>query len=383
MFLSLGRLELGQRSLLPLWLALLLGSVASGCGENLEIRSYETPKKSSPRAEATSPMASAAEAVPSRMIAAIVLREGEAWFFKLSGEKPAVDEVAKEVRAFLGSLQLPEKEPSRLTWDVPERWTEGPDRPMRKATLLLPDTDTGKRLEIAISTLHFGGNDQPFLMANIQRWRDQIGLPKVEQLDADAGVEKLPLEGGEAWLFDAVGTRLPGGMGPMPPFAGAARNRPPTPPITSEPERQSVIHFDVPDHWTPLPRGSMGSRGFATGEGDLAVAIKAYDFPPIRAMADRLSNINRWRKEVGLANLVQDELADQTEAIDMDGVEGTLVDMAADDGSKATVAAMVEAQGRVWFFKMTGTKAGVDSHRDAFVTWIDSVRLTDASEGEE
>ncbi|MEM8866263.1 MAG: hypothetical protein AAGF31_12025, partial [Planctomycetota bacterium] len=99
------------------------------------------------------------------------------------------------------------------------------------------------------------------------------------------------------------------------------------------------------------------------------------------AMSDVLANVNRWRGQVGLAPIDQTEVDDSKQSIQVDGAEGQLVEMIGDEN--AILAAMLIRGGQVWFFKLTGTPDAAKEQRDAFLTWIDSVRFKSANTEEQ
>jgi len=377
-------------------MAVCLLLVSAGCQQESEITSYEVPKGPAPTVDAADPHANLphADAAETRMLSAIVPRQQEAWFFKLTGPPEQVEEVAGDVTAFIESLKLPEADGNAVAWEVPEGWTEGATRQMREATLQLPMGTPP--LELAISKLGYDGDQQPYLAANINRWRGQLGLEPASTLDESAGVETIELEGGEAWLLDATGKMAGGGMmGMRAPFAGgmAGGAKPPTAPPTSRPlgsalpttpptSAAPVLQFETPEGWAVLPRGSMGSRGFTLGSGDTVATLKVSDFPPVGVMGDPLANFNRWRSEVGLPPLTAETLDENTEKIDLAGVDGVMSRMVGEDGQRATLAAMATKLNRVWFFKLTGSEAAIDANRQAFTDWLSEVKI-DTAEGAE
>lgn len=369
-----------------------------GCQQESEITSYEVPKDP-PAAAAVDPHANLprTEASETRMLAAIVPREQQAWFFKLTGAPEQVDKVADEVITFVESLKLPEADGNTVTWEVPQGWSEGPPRQMREATLVLGESDPP--MELAISKLGYDGDLQPYLAANINRWRGQLGLDPAAKFDESTGVKTLELDGGQAYLLDATGEMAGGGMmGTRPPFAsgapfaGDAASAPATQTPasqspanalpTSPPKTAPTLQFDTPEGWAVLPRGSMGSRGFTLGTGDTAATLKVSDFPPVGVMGDPLANFNRWRGEVGLPPLTAETLDENTEQIEIANTEGFMSRMVSEDGKQATLAAMVSKLNRVWFFKLTGSEAAIDAHAKEFKSWLGEVRV-DAVSGVE
>jgi len=89
-----------------------------------------------------------------------------------------------------------------LTWTAPAGWTAMPDRPMRKATFAVKDA-TGAAADLSITA--FPG-DTGGLLANLNRWRGQIGLPPLNEAQLPASVEHLEANGLQFDVADFAGT---------------------------------------------------------------------------------------------------------------------------------------------------------------------------------
>jgi hypothetical protein len=83
-----------------------------------------------------------------------------------------------------------------------------------------------------------------------------------------------------------------------------------------------------------------------------------------------LMNVNRWRNEVSLPPL---KSLDNVENAELRSIEGKLVKVASDQ--KALTGAMVERDGKTWFFKLTGPVAAVADQADEFSTFLKSVEF--------
>ncbi|WP_442481314.1 hypothetical protein [Aeoliella sp. SH292] len=363
--------------------------IALGCDKKPEITTYEVPRdKAAPVAPPVAstespPTAEAGTAEPTRMIAAAVLRDGQAWYFKATGSEATVEKVADDVTAFIKSLKLPENQTAVVTWEVPEGWKEGPERMMREATLVLPEGEPP--VEVAISKLTVQGEETEYLLANINRWRGQLGLKPVEKLDEAAGVKVVELDGGKAWVFDGVGemsasAMMPPMMGGNAPFAGGvtppvAPSNPPTAAPAPVAPAAPELTFTTPDTWKEGARGTMGSRSYTVGEPADGVIVKMSDFPPVGMMADPLANINRWRGQLGATPAEEGKLDEVSEPIAVADVEGRLTDITSPDGSQKMLAAMVQKYGKVWFFQMLGPAKGVEAAREDFTKWLAGVKI--------
>lgn len=360
--------------------------VAAGCAEEPEIRSYERPRDAdAPGVAATQPKAPAESSGPARMIAAVILREGQAWFIKAFGPEDEVDAAAAQVREFIQSVKLPAEEPAGIAWETPAGWAEGGERMMREATLIVPDTDPP--LEVAISKLGYDGQQDQYLKMNVNRWRGQLGLEPADKMDESASVEQIDVDGGRAWVFDATGEMAAGGgmtppmmRGKAPSAGGGAApaEAPPTAGNDDSPTDKPSIVFEAPDDWTEGERGMMGSRSYQVGESDERATVKVSDFAAFGMMADPLMNVNRWRAQLGAPPLDKESLAESTEKIEIAGAEGTLCEIVAPDDSQAMLAAMVLKFDQVWFFQLLGKPDAVETHRDEFVDWLGSVKIEQA-----
>lgn len=66
-----------------------------------------------------------------------------------------------------------------LAWTAPAHWTDGGERPMRKATFVITAED-GSTAELAVTAFpgDVGGN-----LANVNRWRQQLGVGPVSEAE--------------------------------------------------------------------------------------------------------------------------------------------------------------------------------------------------------
>ncbi len=110
-----------------------------------------------------------------------------------------------------------------LVWDVPAGWSAGPERPMRKATLLIPGENGGPGGEVAVTAFpgDVGGN-----LANVNRWRQQLGLAPIGQAELGAALQHLDIGALHVDLVDITGPSKPPAatqrvLGAIVPYSGA------------------------------------------------------------------------------------------------------------------------------------------------------------------
>lgn len=86
-------------------------------------------------------------------------------------------------------------------WSAPGTWRADPgERPMRLATYLIPAE--AEPVEVAIT--RFPG-DVGGMLANVNRWRSQIGLPPVAEPDLEGAIERHENPGFEVSLMHLEG----------------------------------------------------------------------------------------------------------------------------------------------------------------------------------
>jgi hypothetical protein len=196
-----------------------------------------------------------------------------------------------------------------------------------------------------------------------------------------------PLAGGGPAPADGVppaappsGRDLPAGH---PPVTSPAQN-------VGAPEAESTVagvpRFTLPRTWQDLPiePGSMRKAAFSVADGNKQALITVTEFSAqVPAMADPLQNVNRWRREIGLARIESDSLGKVTEPIELDGQKATYMAAIPDtakteesQAEQATLAAMVRIGDRMWFFKMKGNRELVTAEQQNFKDFLKSVRFT-------
>jgi len=148
-----------------------------------------------------------------RVVVAVLARGNTTWFFKLDGDPPVVEKEKKAFLEFLQSVEfveapalaemarpssapeaVPGAAPGKPAWEVPAGWQEVPPTQMLLAKFNLAG-EAGSRAEVTVSSFPgtMGG-----LLANVNRWRGQLGLPGVGESDLPQVVSALDLPGAAA-----------------------------------------------------------------------------------------------------------------------------------------------------------------------------------------
>lgn len=347
-------------------------AAALGCGQTEEIRQYTVPKQEeidrlagNPHAAdeigpaGSGPAQGAKPSEPQRMLAAIVLRPSQAWFFKLFGDQQAVDQHADEFNGFLKSVHFVDE--STPDWSLPAGWTRQSGDQFRYATLAIDGTS----LEATVSMLSFSGTDETdYVLSNVNRWRGQIGLDPITPNELARETKQIEIKDGHATLVDLVGAGNSGTMSP--PMAGRR------PAATSPPAAgQAKLKYEVPGGWQEEPAGGFRKASFKIHEAGETGDVSVTDLDA--AAGDLLPNVNRWRGQVGLEPTTQLEVKQHAASIDVGTRQGQYIEMIGDE--KATLGVIVKADDRAWFIKLTGDKKLVERQRDNFKTFVQSLLI--------
>jgi hypothetical protein len=324
-----------------LTLALL---AAAGCGRQEEVRRYRAPKD---------PVW--------RILGAVVPVPGATWFFKLAAPADRIDPVKPEVLSFFQKLRV---EDGQLRWTVPPGWTEERGNAQREATLRFGDREP--KLEISI--VRFQG-DGGGMLANLNRWRDQLGLEKVGAAELSALATKLDAASTEVWVADMSGPQRPG-AGPR----SMAKPQEAAPPAHHEPtldDIRAMFSFDRMPGWKENPKPSNGRIFEFTveeGGGSAQITLSA-----LQGGGDLASNVNRWRGQAGLEPLAEADIPKAAAPMTFVGNEAWLVEAIGRDRGIVVVASL-SAQFSI-FLKMDGSPQTVQSQKADFMRVAQSFQM--------
>lgn len=140
----------------------------------------------------------------------------------------------------------------------------------------------------------------------------------------------------------------------------------PSPPSTSP------LRWSRPAGWTELPAGGMRKAIFRTGPEGAEVSVVALG----GAAGGLLSNVNRWRGQIGLDPIDEAGLSDLSEKIRSPAGELVLVDFTGKGPSPRSriAAAVLNLGATTWFFKMMGGEEEVGKAKPAFRKFLGGLR---------
>jgi hypothetical protein len=200
--------------------------------------------------------------------------------------------------------------------------------------------------------------------------------------------KSLKVDGHDATLVSLVGVGS-GGMSGAP-FAGGAGGLPADhPPLTSAPQTSvpqaaagprgapkntsGELKFEVPPGWKEGAANAFSMVAYKVTDG-----AKQVDITVSAAGGDVLSNVNRWRGQVGLSPIDQAELAKTGRKIETFGTSGDYVELVAPPGAaqrRTILGVRAEAGGNTWFVKLIGDSELAAHEKSNFEAFVKSLKL--------
>ena len=134
--------------------------------------------------------------------------------------------------------------------------------------------------------------------------------------------------------------------------------------------------WTVPQGWVAETPGPMVLATFGIAGGGKPAKVAVSVFPG--DVGGTFANINRWRGQLGLAQITEAELPQHIRTLDLKDSKAILADMKGTDartGQPARlVVAIVPRAGQSWFYKLTGDEQTVAREQEAFVKFVSTAR---------
>jgi hypothetical protein len=297
---------------------------------------------------------------PERMIGLVLPRGSTLWFFKLQGNLEAVSARENTVRDFIKSLTFTTDD--KPEWQLPPQWQQLPGgNELRYATLVL---DTESKLELTVTKFP-ARTDIPVteqVVMNINRWRGQLSLPPIDDADLDDQSEKLLIADGTGYWISIIGRPQvkPSGMAPPPPQARSDVK-------ADRGTESSSPTYAKPAEWTEGPQTQFAVVSLLIVDGDQKATVTV-----TRSGGTQVLNVNRWRGQLGLAPISQEELS-PTSKVQIGTLGGELFDLKGE--GRSIVGVIVEDQPQSWFIKLAGDAPLVERERGRFDDFLKSLQL--------
>jgi hypothetical protein len=310
-----------------------------------------------------------------------------------------------------------------LTWTAPAHWKAKPASAMRKASFDIPGADGTGDLSITAFPGDVGGE-----LANINRWRGQIGLPPLGDNALATSTTRLEQNGLSFTIVDFASTsgdKPAGILGAIVPFngstwfvkltgpdsvvaaekpaflaflqtvkaaAGSAAGEGPSVvavPLaapgadmasTAVPTASGAdLTWQAPAEWKPKAAGAIRKGSFdVPGADGVSADLSITSFPG--AVGGDLANLNRWRGQIQLPPLAEKDVAAATTRLEQNGLAFIVVDFVSPSTDKPTriLGAIVPYRGATWFFKLMGPDAAVTAAKPAFLAFLQTVQAPTA-----
>ncbi len=152
----------------------------------------------------------------------------------------------------------------------------------------------------------------------------------------------------------------------------------PQPPVQSGQKR---VLWQLPKGWEELPPGDMRLGDFRVHGADGRAEVTII---PLAGLAGRdVDNVNRWRGQVGLEPVKDEQLVELSESVAIGDRSSRLFEMAgvAADDEKTRILATVLRRGETsWFFKMMGSDALVQREKTTFKAFLKAISFEGTTE---
>ena len=302
----------------------------------------------------------------------------------------------------------------QLKYQVPEGWREKPPSEMRAAsfTALGP---SGQSADVSVIPLPIAGRD----LELVNMWRSQVQLPATTAPDAVKQAEPVPIGAEQGRLFDFASEQ---------PMIGKSRQRMMVAMLTRgtmswffkisgedafvASQKEHFLQFlksvsfaegapaqmaaapaaqsgngNADSIWT-LPPGwqSTPPSQFLLAQFLIPGANGAKAEVNVAEMGGEggglLANVNRWRKQLGLGEIGENDLPQIEQSLEVPVGKATLVDFAGVDaktGAPTRLVAVIVAQnGQTWFYKLMGDGKVIAQQKDTFTKFIQSANYANA-----
>jgi hypothetical protein len=300
----------------------------------------------------------------------------------------------------------------QLKWTLPAGWKEKPLSQMRVGSFDAPGKD-GQTADVSIIPLATGGPEME--LGNVNMWRAALQLPPADKAESEP-VPVGPRQGklydidgkgagrilvatldhdGMTWYFkmrgdDAVVREqkpvfldfvksVSFQSAPATAMAGADPHA-----AMMEPSAATVpaaAGTPVPAGWKELPPSQFLLakyliQGADGAQADVNISMMG------GTGGGLVANVTRWRGQLGLPPLSEEDFSKQAQSVETPWGKGTLIDMTGTDaktGKKARLIGVIAPDGdNTWFYKLMGDEQVVEQQKDAFTKFIQSAKFSHA-----
>ena len=132
------------------------------------------------------------------------------------------------------------------------------------------------------------------------------------------------------------------------------------------------LKYILPAGWTEKPGSQFRVASFEISENGKTVDVSVIPLP-LRGMPGAADNVTRWRGQIGLPPVTENEAAKLAEKVFVGDQPAELYDL--DGGGQRIIAVSYRRDDTAWFFKMTGDAALVEAQKPAFISFLKTVQF--------
>jgi hypothetical protein len=152
-------------------------------------------------------------------------------------------------------------------------------------------------------------------------------------------------------------------------------------PISAETMATAVSNPSLPAGWKEIPNPPMLLAKYVIqGDGGAKAEVNVSMLNGTGGGA--MANVTRWRGQLGLAPLTEEDFSKQAQAVDVAGKKGTQVDMTGTDstGKKSRLLGIIVPEANdTWFYKLMGDPQIVEQQKEAFTKFIQTAKFSNAN----
>ena len=131
------------------------------------------------------------------------------------------------------------------------------------------------------------------------------------------------------------------------------------------------LKYTLPAGWTEKPATTMRVASFEVSADGKTADISV--IPLDGRGGGAAANVKRWRGQIGLPPVTEDEAAKLAEKVSVGDQPADLYDL--DGGAQRIIAASYHRDDTEWFFKMTGDAQLVEAQKPAFISFLKTVQF--------
>ena len=138
---------------------------------------------------------------------------------------------------------------------------------------------------------------------------------------------------------------------------------------TAAPASNRPYEAELPEGWSEKPGSRMRIVSY-TIDGT------AIDFYLLSlSMGDVPSNVNRWRRQVGLPEASAEAINEEVEVLQVDGHEVKYIEIYNEEGGSGIIAAIIDFSPTYWYFTAKGTVEELKAHAAEIRSFLNSLNF--------